>query len=105
MTSIGLFSKSTQQTKRESWIFDNVEIEIDTWPWIPPFVEIEASNEESLKRTAQLLDLDLNNMKHGSVETAYQAVYEVSDEEVDAWSDISFIPVPEWLAKKIKSAK
>jgi adenylate cyclase class 2 len=58
LESIGLESKSIQETKRESWKLDDVEIEIDTWPWIPSFVEIETNSEAALKQTAELLKLD-----------------------------------------------
>ena len=40
LESIGLEQKSYQETRRESWELDGVEIELDTWPWIPPFVEM-----------------------------------------------------------------
>ena len=46
LESIGMKQKSYQVTKRESWLLDDVEIEIDTWPWIPQFVELEGKSEE-----------------------------------------------------------
>lgn len=102
LNSIGLESKSVQETKRESWRFGNVEIEIDTWPWIPSFVEIEAESEEDLKKTAELLGFDYSQVLHGSVETAYQAVYDVTEEEIDSWKEIRFIAVPDWLRSKTR---
>ena len=36
----GLEMKAKQETKREIWQFGKVEICIDTWPWIPTFMEI-----------------------------------------------------------------
>ncbi len=39
--------KSYQETKRETWRFGDADITIDTWPWIPTFLEIEAPTEES----------------------------------------------------------
>ncbi len=103
LDSIGMVSTSFQETKRESWLFDTAEIEIDTWPWIPTFVEIEAKSEDVLRRVAHKLDLDMNLALHGSVETAYQDTYDVSEEEIDTWKEIRFIPVPEWLRAKAKS--
>lgn len=102
LDSIGMKSNSFQETKRESWKLGSVEIELDTWPWIPSFVEIEAKHEEELKSIAKKLDLDYSNALHGSVETAYQAVYDVSEEEIDNWEEIRFIEVPDWLAVKAK---
>lgn len=97
LLAIGLENKSYQETKRERWDLDGVEVTIDTWPWIPTFVELECVSEEKLKETAQQLGLDWSIAMHGSVETAYQAYYSVSEEEIDGWENITFIPIPDWL--------
>ncbi|MGV9001512.1 MAG: class IV adenylate cyclase [Candidatus Saccharimonadaceae bacterium] len=99
---IGLKSYAFQETKRESWELDGTEIELDTWPWIPTFIEIEAKTEEKLKEVASKLGLNFSDALHGSVEVAYQAVYDVTEEEVDGWDEITFIDTPEWLAAKVK---
>lgn len=104
LKAIGLESHSFQETKRESWKLGDTEIELDTWPWIPSFVEIEAPTEHALKDTANKLKLDFTRALHGSVETAYQAIYDVTEEEVDNWEEIRFSPVPVWLKKKLKSS-
>lgn len=93
---------SYQETRREKWILDGAEVTIDTWPWIPTFLEIEAPSEEKLRAASQKLGLDWSRALHGSVETAYQKYYDVTEEEVDDWSSITFVPVPDWLLKKKK---
>ena len=100
LESIGMKSYSYQETRRESWKIGDVEIELDTWPWIPPFIEIEAPNEKSLVAVAAKLGLDYSRALHGSVETAYQAVYDVTEEEVDNWEEITFSEIPDWLISK-----
>lgn len=102
LESIGLESYAYQETKRESWKLGRVEIELDIWPWIPGFVEIEAASEDELKKAAEQLGLDYADALHGSVEIAYQAVYDVTEEEIDSWEEIKFIDVPDWLAVKRK---
>jgi len=104
LDSIGMKSNSFQETKRESWKIGSTEIELDTWPWIPSFVEIEAESEEELKSAARKLGLDYSNALHGSVETAYQAVYDVSEEEIDNWEEVRFVEVPGWLAARSKKS-
>ncbi len=102
LKAIGLKQNSFQETKRESWKLGDTEIEIDTWPWIPTFVEIEAKSEDELFRVADLLGLSRAKALHGSVEIAYQAVYDVSEAEIDGWEEIRFIDTPNWLQEKAK---
>jgi len=99
LLAIGLKQKSYQETKRESWRLGNVEIELDEWPWIMPFVELESQNEEELKDIAQKLGLDWLKVVHGSVEIVYQTEYDVTEAEVDGWPEIKFGSVPSWLEK------
>ena len=100
LESMGLVSKSLQETKRESWKLGDVEIELDTWPWIPSFIEIEANSEQEMKHVAEKLRLNLADALHGSVETAYQAVFDVSEEEIIGMKNIQFSEVPDWLEEK-----
>ena len=100
LESIGFVSKSYQETKREKWMLGDVEITIDTWPWIPTFMEIEAPDEGLLKDVAMQLGFDWKEALYGSVETAYQAVYDVTDDEIDGWKEIMFTPVPDWLEER-----
>ena len=102
LLAIGLDNKSYQETKRERWDFDGVEITIDMWPWIPTFVELEGPDEDRLKKVAAKLDLDWNKAMHGSVENAYRAYYNVSEKEIDGWESITFTPVPDWLEVRRK---
>jgi adenylate cyclase class 2 len=102
LEAIGLSQTSIQETKRESWKLGDTEIEIDTWPWIPTFIEIEAKSEDELFFVANRLGLSRAEALHGSVEVAYQAVYNVSEEEIDGWQEIRFIDTPKWLVERIK---
>ena len=102
LTSIGLELKAVQETKREKWHYKDVEITIDTWPWIPSFVELEAKNELLLKEVVQQLGFAWENAMCGSVEPVYQMHYDFSEEEINSWKSITFIPEPEWLLAKKK---
>jgi len=93
----GFDLKSYQETKRETWAYNDSEITIDTWPWIPAFVEVESAKEETLRSVVRELDLDWNDGLHGSVETAYQKYFNVTEKEVDLWEEIVFSDTPDWL--------
>lgn len=100
LESIGLKTKSYQVTKRESWSLDDVEIEIDTWPWIPQYVELEGKSAEAVRHVAERLGLDWSKALHGSVEIAYQSYYDFTEDEIDSWKEIVFGPIPDWLESK-----
>lgn len=102
LLAFGLRQKSYQETKRESWSFDDVEIELDEWPWIKPFVELEGHREEELRKVAEKLGLDWSLALYGSVENAYQAEYDITEAEVDSIPKIVFGPVPDWLESRRK---
>jgi len=102
LEAIGLKLFNYQETKRESWSLGKVQVELDEWPWIKPFVELEADNEEELKAAAEKLSLDFETAVHGSVEVAYLAEYDVTEAEVDGWPEIKFSPVPDWLESRRK---
>lgn len=103
LRAIGLEQKSYHETKRESWELDEVQVELDEWPWIKPFVELEGPDEKSIKIVAARLGLDWAEALHGSVENAYQAEYDVTEQEVDYWPEIKFEAVPDWLEAKRKT--
>ena len=104
LVSIGLEQKAYQETRREKWIYKNVEVAIDTWPWIPTFIELEGPSENLVKEVAADLGLDWKNAMHGSVETVYQMHYNFTESEIDHWPSITFTPPPAWLLAKKKGS-
>jgi adenylate cyclase class 2 len=64
-----------QETKREIWHLGDAEVVIDEWPWITPFIEIEAPSEDAVKAAAGQLDLDWKDAAFGDIMTAYYAEY------------------------------
>jgi adenylate cyclase class 2 len=100
LSAIGLVEKAFQETKRERWELDECEITIDTWPWIPAFVEIEAPSESKIKEVSEKLGFEWAEALFGSVETAYQRYFDLTEEEIDAWPRIVFEPTPDWLLVK-----
>ena len=102
LEAIGLETKTYQETKRESWVFEGVQIELDEWPWAPPYIELEGPTEAAVKAVASKLGYELENGVHGSVEIVYQDVYDVTDSDINNIDTIVFGAVPEWLEAKRK---
>jgi len=102
LRSIGLTADSYQETKRESWALGDVQIELDEWPWIDPFIEIEGPDEAAVREAAERLGFDFKHAVHGSVEVAYQEEYDVTEDEIDGWPEITFSKTPEAIVRKRK---
>ena len=71
----GLKHGSYQESTRETWRLRNAEIVLDTWPWLNPYIEIEASDIETVKSTAKSLGLEWKNAVFGDVMAAYRIQY------------------------------
>lgn len=71
----GLPSHTIQETKRENWRLGDVEIMLDEWPWLKPYIEIEGKSEERLREVAESLGFDWRNAVFGDVMAAYRAEY------------------------------
>lgn len=82
LQTAGLIPTNTQETKRESWVLDGAQIEIDTWPSLEPYVEIEADSEEQLKNVASLLGFPWEQKILTSVEDIFMRKFSLSRDEV-----------------------
>lgn len=52
---LGFTPKSYQENRRTSFVLDGVRLELDEWPLIPPYLEIEGDSREDVVRVAALL--------------------------------------------------
>ncbi|QQS16017.1 MAG: CYTH domain-containing protein [Candidatus Moraniibacteriota bacterium] len=80
---IGCKEKSYQVTKRELWKLDGVEITIDEWPFLEPFIEVEGDSEESVKHVSEELGLNYSEALFCAVGTLYQRKYGVTLDEIN----------------------
>jgi len=58
LKEIGLIAYRTVEKYRHSFELDNVTLDIDTWPKIPIYVELEGNSVEDLRSVAGKLGLD-----------------------------------------------
>lgn len=77
LEKIGLLPYRQQQKKRHSFTLNNVTVDIDTWPNIPTYVELEGESESDLKAAAELLDLDWNKADFHNARWVIENVYGV----------------------------
>ncbi len=58
LQKLGYQSRAYQENRRESWELDGVQVEIDFWPRIPAYVEVEGDSEESVMQVLAKLQLN-----------------------------------------------
>ena len=105
LKACGLKPKAEQESYRETWMIDEVEICIDTWPWIPTFAEIEGPSEKAVWEAAEKLGFSRDKAKFGSVDTTYQYYYGIETDLVNLHTPKILFEMepPEWVQKgKIK---
>lgn len=94
-----LVVKAEQETRREIWKLDSVEIMLDIWPWLDPIAEIEGPSEVAVRTVTERLGLDWSRAIFDSIDGLYLRVFDVTRTEISS-CPIRFGPVPEWLEKR-----
>ncbi|MBR2713093.1 MAG: CYTH domain-containing protein [Bacilli bacterium] len=59
---LGYTHKNYQENKRIRYYLNDVEIDIDTWPMIPTYMELEGNSIEEIKKIEELLEVDKNKI-------------------------------------------
>ncbi|HVX92939.1 MAG TPA: CYTH domain-containing protein [Candidatus Dojkabacteria bacterium] len=75
LTMAGFRQRNLQENLRERWLLNNVEIDIDTWPMIDPYVEVEGQSEDEVKKTFEILGFDYSKAYIGSSDVVYKEEY------------------------------
>jgi adenylate cyclase class 2 len=55
LATLGFTPKSYQENRRTSFTLDGAQLEIDEWPRIPPYLEVEADSRDEVVRIAEVL--------------------------------------------------
>lgn len=75
LNELGYFPKSYQENKRTRYKLDDVEIDIDTWPSIPTYMEIEGKSEEEVYSILEKLNIKRDEVTSLDVEGIFREVY------------------------------
>ena len=103
LEAIGLTSYTSQESKRETWQLNDVEVVLDIWPWLEPYIEIEGPSEAAIQTEAQQLGLDWATAVFGSVDSAYRLQYPkmTVNESIGLVSELTFDGLmPQWLVDR-----
>lgn len=79
LQSIGMIHKFYQENRRIRWVKDDIEFDIDTWPKLKPYLEIEAPMWEKIGEAIALLGLNPEEKKIFSTHQIYkmEGIYEL----------------------------
>lgn len=72
---IGFKSRAYQENVRIQYVFNNVEIDIDSWPMIPIYMEIEGSSEKEVAEMLELLKIDATKLTALNCDDIYRQIY------------------------------
>ena len=79
---MGYIPKAYQENKRIRYYLDHIEIDIDTWPLIPTYVEIEGSSVEEVKKVEKLLELNQDKITTENTQDIYLNVYGIDTNQI-----------------------
>jgi len=71
--------RTLQESRRETWKLNGAEVVIDEWPWIEPYIEIEADDEVTVRSASELLGLTWEEAVFGHIDVIYEMKYEFLD--------------------------
>lgn len=83
LTAIGCERKAFQESKRELWKLGDVDITIDEWPFLEPFVEIEGKSKQVVKEVSAKLGFDFNKALFCAVAKLYSLKYGISEDQIN----------------------
>lgn len=66
-----------QQKLRHTFILDNIAFDIDTWPQIPTYLEIEASSEQDLIKATNLIGYNWQNAIFNNAKWIIESKYNI----------------------------
>jgi adenylate cyclase class 2 len=82
--SIGLENYAHQEKKRVSWKLGDIRFDLDVYPGMPAFLEIEARSEKEVNNVIKKLSLEIQETWNDGERTLIQNKYKLN------WSDMRF---------------
>lgn len=72
---IGFVHRNYQENKRIQYILNNMEIDIDTWPMIPTYMEIEGNSKEEVMQMVNTLEINIESLTTLNCDDIYSKIY------------------------------
>ena len=72
LESIGICKRNYQEKIRYSFVYKDAQIEIDIWPMLDPYLEIECDNNKTIEEILEKLNLKENEIVSTNTESLYK---------------------------------
>ena len=72
LEKLGFSYRSYQEKRREKYILNEHEIDIDTWPKLSPYVEIEGKDKNDIEKILNILGYSFNDTISCTVDEIYK---------------------------------
>ncbi len=86
LNELGYTHRAYQENKRTRYMYEGIEIDIDTWPLIPTYVELEGDSEKSITNFIE----KLGYKKEEIVTYDVSKIYEHYGLDIDDYKDLKF---------------
>lgn len=94
LSECSMVPQSLQENKREVWSRDGVEVSIDTWPSLEPFVEVEAQTEDVVRSVSEELGFTFSDALFGSIDMIYEKLLDIPSKTIITSPKITFDDPP-----------
>jgi adenylate cyclase class 2 len=78
LMKLGYIPRNFQENFRIEYILDGVKFDLDKWPMIPAYLEIEGQSEKDILKVIKLLDWRIEDMSVQDVDKIYSEVYGIN---------------------------
>lgn len=94
----GMPAKAFQENTRELWRRAEVEVALDTWPGLKPFIEIEAPTETEVRTASEELGFDFSHAVFGSIDLVYEREIGIPAHQLTKLPEVTFASPPQAAA-------
>ena len=77
LKELGYTPRGIQENKRIKYDLNGVEVDIDKWPLIPTYLEIEGKTEEEVYKTLELLGIEKDKAISLNTQSIYKEYYNI----------------------------
>ena len=84
---MGYTNRGYQENRRIRYILNGIEIDLDAWPMIPPYMEIEGHSEVEVNEMLELLAVDKDKVTALNCQSIYEEIYNI---DINKIKNLSF---------------